>query len=720
MPLAKGILSFLFLLCAVFLLAQTVKGTNVKYVAYQQNGRPAGHFEQVGPKAWAEYKPNASREHATFREEQRDEWSVYLRKTDGLFVQLDLFTKEVKIHNRAYYQISNSSVTVPGRRNPASTFHLIFASDSQWPWTDKTDSGQAESDDEKERRATELNRNHVASMNKLIAQKGNVQGMIMNGDLTAFGHGNQLDKFKEIYAYLNTRMFLGLGNHDYANNVDDTYENAAANRMVEYMIDHIKTNGATNFDFRQETQAGLPIETTTRGSLAYSWDVGNVHFVQLHNYPVYETDWSNYVSIGAAKRKTVKIRSSLSWLAADLANARNAGKAIILNFHDPGGHWSDGYSSTEATQLSNTFKDLLTTYGVSAVFVGHYHSSLGKRSVNSPPDYGNVPVFFCGSASQNKYLLVEFSGNVMKVEKVSSLNGQAAVTGTTEYPLTAYRPNPALPVPAVGGTVENEWYVDIDACHSDLDNTQTANRITVEFWANSTMVGAKYRDGVDVNCLASDARFSLESNANVTHVIVKTNGDDGFYIDELRLYKNDDLMNHHGRDNGSGWCLSTDPGDAQGGWKGKCAGNTCRSSVRFDYAKSLPQPTFTWKADFDVCHSDLDNEGTNNTITVEFWSGNDRVSSKSKRGVSSNCLSGDESFSISSSKNITHILVKTNGDDGFYIDELRLYKDDLLKQHHGRDNGGGWCVSTDPGDAQGSWKGKCAGNTCRSTVRFNF
>ena len=330
---------------------------------------------------------------------------------------------------------------------PTDNFSMIIASDPQWAWTSKTDNGStSQTDSDRESEATTLNKNHVKSMNYLINQ-GNINGVIINGDLTAYGHSNEFDKFKDIYEGLSKPMYLGLGNHDYGNNVDDTYENNAANRMVNYMVEHIKSNGCTNYDFRVSDSYEFPsIETTTIGSLSYSWDIGNIHFVQLQNYPIYKRDWSNYVTIGAAKTRTVKITSALNWLKSDLAKARNAGKIIVLNFHDSDDHWEDYYSSTDVTTLSNDFQSILSTYNVAAVFVGHYHKRLGKKT---PPRrstmYGSTPVFYCGSASQSKYLLVDFNGNQMTVSHVSSANGAATKSNSTKDTLFNQAIQIALP-----------------------------------------------------------------------------------------------------------------------------------------------------------------------------------------------------------------------------------------------------------------------------------
>ncbi len=135
------------------------------------------------------------------------------------------------------------------------------------------------------------------------------------------------------------------------------------------------------------------------------------------------------------------------------------------------------------------------------------------------------------------------------------------------------------------GKTTYEYRVEIDACHSDLSNTETGNRITVQFWSGSDRVASIYKDGVSNTCKIweGNATFTYETPRNITHVVVKTNGSDGFYIDELYLYKGGDLKQHHGRDDGSGWCLSTDPSDGSGDWSGKVAGGTCKERYQFNY-----------------------------------------------------------------------------------------------------------------------------------------
>lgn len=127
-----------------------------------------------------------------------------------------------------------------------------------------------------------------------------------------------------------------------------------------------------------------------------------------------------------------------------------------------------------------------------------------------------------------------------------------------------------------------------------------------------------------------------------------------------------------------------------------------------------------YKVEIDHCHSDLDYEGTSGQITVEFWSGNKMVESRIKNGIADNCPTDDNIFIVNTLESITHVVVKTNSGDAFYIDQLRLYKNGSLNANHGADNGQGWCLSTDANDAHGAWKGKLAQSVCSPSKRFNF
>lgn len=308
-------------------------------------------------------------------------------------------------------------------------FSIVFVSDTQYPWTDVTDNAGKESKSVKKARATVLNQNHVKSINSLVGKVEKLKGAIFNGDLTAFGHDWQLDEFKRIWRNLKVKKYMGLGNHDYANNVDQCYQNNCVDRMVDYMKDHIKSLGVKGDYYEKDFYEFPSLVKETNGSLAYSWNLNHVHFVQLQNFPLYQKSWSNYIA-GDAKRLTYNIKNSLNWLDNDLSEARKNGKAIILNYHDSEEHWKDGYTAPKAAALKKQFLDIIKKYEVTAVFCGHFHKIIGKRG-----DYDGIPIFYSGAASQSTYLLAEFTKDKMIIEKVSSLKGASTRTNVGTYSL---------------------------------------------------------------------------------------------------------------------------------------------------------------------------------------------------------------------------------------------------------------------------------------------
>jgi cytolysin (calcineurin-like family phosphatase) len=221
---------------------------------------------------------------------------------------------------------------------------------------------------------------------------------------------------KKLYESTKYSVFPALGNHDYMNNVDDTFENRCATRMVEYLIDMVggmvvkitaeslirmsqnmtsKVLGI-NFDKNEDKS---PVKKTITGSLSYSWDIGNIHYVNLNNYPGYQKSWSNFRS-DRAKRVTVNIQPSWEWLEKDLHFARKQGKSIILAIHDMMEYWTN--------PDADKFWEICKRFSVSGIFCGHDHVH-GDRtgpyiSPNPRLSCPGIPIFNCGSSDFNKYL----------------------------------------------------------------------------------------------------------------------------------------------------------------------------------------------------------------------------------------------------------------------------------------------------------------------------
>ncbi len=137
----------------------------------------------------------------------------------------------------------------------------------------------------------------------------------------------------------------------------------------------------------------------------------------------------------------------------------------------------------------------------------------------------------------------------------------------------------------------NGYRVSVDYCHSDLQYTNTNNRITVEFWSQiagraPVKVGEESRNGI-AGCSLLGAPASLDqpftiigASSPVTYFTIRTDGDDAFFIDEIRLFEGGREVIRQGADNGRGWCLSTDPNDNSGDWANNAS--ACRTEFRFD------------------------------------------------------------------------------------------------------------------------------------------
>lgn len=284
---------------------------------------------------------------------------------------------------------------------------LVFASDPQYPWTPYSD----DKEDMPETANRALSRDLIEAQYKSIADLRKAHPdqdvpVMINGDMTAYGHGWQRDYlYRTLDALLDGDYYFGLGNHDYQNNIGNCFNNGCARDSL--------------FDLHGRMQAkvdsmALYIEKTGWnetwvGSLAYSKRFGDVQLIQLNNAPTYQASFSAWQGV---KTYDFRINGSLDWLEAQLKRARADNMTIVLNMHKPNG-WQ-----TSAEDLRR-FRTMINTYGVSAVFAGHLHKYGGRYY---EADYfGAVPLFLSGSASQRTYLTAEIDREKrhMRVSKVA-------------------------------------------------------------------------------------------------------------------------------------------------------------------------------------------------------------------------------------------------------------------------------------------------------------
>ncbi|MED0858106.1 metallophosphoesterase, partial [Bacillus pseudomycoides] len=297
-------------------------------------------------------------------------------------------------------QAETPDISITHKKDVKGAF--VVTSDPQYPWTDKTDNGQTESESEKKRRSEQLIREQYNSINEYTSQ---LTGMteatpvLINGDLTAFGHPWQWDKMESLLGILKSPIFMGLGNHDIENNIDDCLSNSCVRSSMNHYTERMEIYNLTRYDRKGD----YPNNSHKFGSFAYSIDLGPIHFVQLNNYPTMTFMISEYT-----------MEDSLNWLEQDLKEANQYGQAIIVNMHEPSG-WKKG-----TQEQKNRFENLLKTYNVKAVFAGHYHKKNGYFPNDYKEYFGDVPVFLSGSASQKTYLTAEYNNNEIKVYKVNN------------------------------------------------------------------------------------------------------------------------------------------------------------------------------------------------------------------------------------------------------------------------------------------------------------
>ncbi|MDO6632229.1 metallophosphoesterase family protein [Bacillus thuringiensis] len=292
---------------------------------------------------------------------------------------------------------------------PTQTGSLVFTSDPQYPWTEKTDAGTSETDSEKERRSENFIKNQYKSINEYTSQLLTRTPVLINGDITAYGHGWQWDKINKLLKTLEPSYYISLGNHDIENNLNNTWENNGVINSLENLWNNIRyKKDITRFDFKENIGNEMKV---TYGSYGYSFESGPIHSIQLNNDPTWKFNFLRY-GTGIGPMHTYILDSSLDWLEQDLKEAYQHGQAIIINMHKP-----DNWKEATAEQKTK-FKELLKTYKVKAVFAGHYHMKSGF-SAKYKEFFGDVPVFLSGSAPQQTYLIAEYTKDNMKVYKVS-------------------------------------------------------------------------------------------------------------------------------------------------------------------------------------------------------------------------------------------------------------------------------------------------------------
>lgn len=143
-------------------------------------------------------------------------------------------------------------------------------------------------------------------------------------------------------------------------------------------------------------------ESERKGSMSYSFDIENYHFVQLHFALGYEEDFREQ----KRRLQGFKITSALAWLKNDLLKAANQGKVSVINVH--------AIDEKKFKHLKNILKEQ-PGFNVIAVFAGHLHNQIGRTKA-IPVKQGEdvvrrIPVFRTGSGSCGTMIYADFQNN---------------------------------------------------------------------------------------------------------------------------------------------------------------------------------------------------------------------------------------------------------------------------------------------------------------------
>lgn len=362
-----------------------------------------------------------------------------------MLADLAAFPERLPLKGRCAQLFSAACLTLFLGAPHAEPFTFAVIGDPQFTWTCKDDEqykpGQWKStycsspnlpDPETPEQAEQTNQAIVDRVGKLSdAQGAKFKGLIVNGDLTRFGaKDDNLGRFEKMYVE-QTRfpVWPGLGNHDYQNNIDDcgggnmapTRNNCAAG-MLQFLAEWLQDsgrNGQVSYDITRYSKnpGQAQGQRNISGSLAYSWEVGDFHFVQLNNYPTYKTHFTRGYDSGISSWD-LDITSPADWLDQDLSRAVIKKKVIVLNWHMFDPYANQDLSNREYGKLIA----MLDKYAgnIKAIFIAHEHSRIGiaaeekdrlylkfPQSSNHIDDI-SVPVIYSGSPIWGRFIKADF------------------------------------------------------------------------------------------------------------------------------------------------------------------------------------------------------------------------------------------------------------------------------------------------------------------------
>lgn len=188
--------------------------------------------------------------------------------------------------------------------------------------------------------------------NTSAAPVGHIDGVIVAGDMFDKARPEILSLYRERYEpgegdrRIHYPVYPGFGNHDIDPSVSDKgADNLKGRAFSLHYLDSIL----------QEKLAKKEILNLHPGSRSYSWNIGDVHFIQAQRF----------------SGDTAYSESNFDWLADDLRTHAAKGNPVVYIQHYGVDPWALKWWPQEAR---NRLFDLLDQYNVAAFLVGHTHT----------------------------------------------------------------------------------------------------------------------------------------------------------------------------------------------------------------------------------------------------------------------------------------------------------------------------------------------------------
>ncbi|MEG8099373.1 hypothetical protein [Candidatus Liberibacter brunswickensis] len=264
----------------------------------------------------------------------------------------------------------------------------------------------------------------IKALNSIIDHE-NVHLTMISGSITITGASYETKRFHNIFSKLRAPFLRGLGNEETLYHIgicndNGLFFNLSSDSCVFNTINDLSWNLANNYkkidtitrfngDTRRSKYHVIISHHTITGSQAYSWNIGNVHFIQTNN-SLFNTIRANDLisnTFEADIEPLIYYHGEISnWLKKDISEAVKRGDYIIICTNDVM-HDSNAYQK-------NALLKLLADNKISTIFQNVWKNSDETKLFDS--NGRKVTVYGIGNASKNEFIILEFHKNIIYVK----------------------------------------------------------------------------------------------------------------------------------------------------------------------------------------------------------------------------------------------------------------------------------------------------------------